>query len=73
MKGHFKLVRKMYYSTNNAQNWRRKWQPTPVFLSGESYGQRGLVGSGPWGLKELDTAEQQTFSAQTNGKPAGKK
>ena len=35
--------------------WRRKWQSTPVFLPGESHGQRGLVG--PWGLKELDTTE----------------
>ena len=28
--------------------WRRKWQPTPVFLSGESRGQRSLVGYSPW-------------------------
>ena len=34
--------------------WRRKWQPTPVFLPGESCGQGSLVGYGPWGLKELD-------------------
>ena len=31
--------------------WRRKWQPTTVFLPGESHGQRSLVGSGPWGRK----------------------
>ena len=29
--------------------WRRKWQPTPVFLSGKSHGQRSLVGYSPWG------------------------
>ena len=29
--------------------WRRKWQPTPVSLPGESYGQRSLAGSSPWG------------------------
>ena len=29
--------------------WRRKWQPTPVLLSGESPGQRSLVGYSPWG------------------------
>ena len=29
--------------------WRRKWQPTPVFLPGESHGQRSLMGCGPWG------------------------
>ena len=34
--------------------WRRAWQPTPVFLPGESHGQRSLVGYGPWGCKELD-------------------
>ena len=28
--------------------WRRKWQPTPVFLPGESHGQRSLVGYIPW-------------------------
>ena len=37
--------------------WRRAWQPTPVFLLGESHGQRSLVGYGPWGHKELDTTE----------------
>ena len=40
--------------------WRRKWQPTPVFLPGESHGQRSLVGYSPWGCKELNTAEQPT-------------
>ena len=32
--------------------WRRKWQPTAVFLPGKSRGQRSLVGYSPWGLKE---------------------
>ena len=35
--------------------WRRKWQPTPVFLTGESHGQRTLVGYSPQGRKESDT------------------
>ena len=35
----------------------RKWQPTPVFLPGESHGQRRLVGYSPWGCKESDTTE----------------
>ena len=35
--------------------WRRKGQPTPVFLPGESHGQRSLVGYGPRGHKESDT------------------
>ena len=30
--------------------WRRKWQPTPVFLLGESHGQRILAGYSPWEL-----------------------
>ena len=38
--------------------WRRKWQPTPVFLPGESHGQRSLVGYSPRGRKELDTTER---------------
>ena len=29
--------------------WRRKWQPTPVFLRAESFGQRSLAGCSPWG------------------------
>ena len=37
--------------------WRRKWQPTPVFLSGESHGQRSLAGYSPQGYKELTMTE----------------
>ena len=32
-------------------SWRRKWQPTPIFLSGKSHGQRSLVGYSPQGCK----------------------
>ena len=35
--------------------WRRKWQPTPVFLPEKFHGQRNLVGYSPWGHKESDT------------------
>ena len=38
-------------------HWRRKWQPTPVFLPGESQGQRCLVGCRLWGRTESDTTE----------------
>ena len=38
-------------------HWRRKWQPTPVFLPGESQGRGSLVGCRPWGRTELDTTE----------------
>ena len=41
--------------------WRRKWQPTPVFLPGESYGQRSLGGYRPWNCKESDTTECLTL------------
>ena len=38
-------------------HWRRKWQPTPVFLPGESQGQRSLVGCCLWGRTFLDMTE----------------
>ena len=38
-------------------SWRRKQQPTPVFLPGKSHGQRSLLGYSSWGWKELDTTE----------------
>ena len=40
----------------------RAWQPTPVFLPGESHGQRSLVGYSPWGCKESDMTEQVIVS-----------
>ena len=43
--------------------WRRAWQPTPVFLPGESHGQRNLAGYGPEGCKELDTTERLSSSS----------
>ena len=42
--------------------WRREWEPTPVFLPGESHGQRSLAGYSPWGCKELDTTERPTHT-----------
>ena len=56
-------------------SWRRKWQPTPVFLPGKSHGLRGLVGCSPWGCKELDTLSDFTFTfhfsciGEGNGNP----
>ena len=38
-------------------HWRRKWQPTPVFLPGESWGRGSLVGHRLWGRTESDTTE----------------
>src|SRR5574341_973499 len=42
-------------------HWRRKWQPTPLFLPGESHGQRSLVGCSPWGCTESDRTERLYF------------
>ena len=36
---------------------RRKWQPTPVFLPGESHGQKSLAGYSPWSCKKSDMTE----------------
>ena len=38
-------------------HWRRKWQPTPVFLPGESQGWGSLVGCRLWGLRKSDTTD----------------
>ena len=51
-------------------HWRRKWQPTPVFLPGESQGWGSLVGYCLWGRTESDTTEatqqQQDIHMQRN-------
>jgi len=41
--------------------WRRKWQPTPVFLAEKSHGWRSLVGNRPWFCKESDMTERLQF------------
>ena len=46
--------------------WRRKWQPTPVFLPGKSHGLRSLVGYSPRGRKESDTTERLHFHFHTS-------
>ena len=43
-------------------SWRLEWLPTPVFLPGESHGQRSLVGCSPWGHKESDMTEWLTHT-----------
>ena len=44
-------------------HWRRKWQPTPVFLPGEPQGRGSLVGCHLWGRTELDTTEATCSSS----------
>ena len=56
-------VKRIYidFDDNNIENssmfWRRKRQPTPVFLPGESQGRVSLVGFRLWGRTESDTTE----------------
>ena len=47
----------MVFNIGRYKNRRRKWQPTPAFLPGESQGQRSLEGHGPQGRRESDTTE----------------
>ena len=46
-------------------HWRRKWQPTPVFLPGESQGRGSLVGCHLWGRTESDTTERLSSSSSS--------
>ena len=55
-------VTSFYSSVFLSSFWRRKWQPIPVFLPGESHGQRGLVGYSLWGCKESDMTNQLTHT-----------
>ena len=48
---------RLSYFTFTFIHWRRKWQPTPVFLPGESQGRGSLVGRCLWGCTESDTTE----------------
>ena len=50
-------VRCEFYPRVEKIPWRRAGQPTPVFLPGESYGQRSLAGYSPWGHREPDMTE----------------
>ena len=52
--------------------WRRKWQPTPLFLPGKTYGWRSLAGYSPWGRKELEVTEWLHLTSYVN-KEGGKK
>ena len=43
-------------------SWRRKWQPTPVFLPGKSHGQRSLADYSPWVTKSRTRLSDFTFT-----------
>ena len=53
---------KKYYFCGRTTYTHIYWQPTPVFLPGESHGQRNLAGCGPWRRKESDMTEQLTHN-----------
>ena len=57
----------IYLPWSDRTSWRRKWQPTPVFLSGESHGQRSLVSHSPWGHKETDMTEATQHACTQDG------
>ena len=48
--------------------WRRAWQPSPIFLPGESHGQRGLAGYGPHGRKESETTKATAYNVDGRAK-----
>ena len=48
--------------------WRRKWQPSLVFLPGEFHGHRSLGGYSPWGCKELDMTKCTHTHTHTQSK-----
>ena len=50
---------------NIRKDWRRKWQPSPVFLPGKFHGQRSLAGYSPRDCKQSDTTEHMTLTIVT--------
>ena len=61
-------LKHIYYWGRIKCCWRRKWQPTPVFLPGESQGRRSLVGCRLWGRTESDTTEATLRQQQQQNK-----
>ena len=53
------------YPETVRNSWRRKWQPTPVFLPGKFEGQRSLAGYSSWGHKESDMTEWLSMRNKT--------
>ena len=51
------MTERLHFHFSLFMHWRRKRQPTPVFLPGESQGQGSRVGCRLWGRTELDTTE----------------
>ena len=51
------MTERLHFHFSLCMHWRRQWQPTPVFLPGESQGQGSLVGCRLWGCTESDMTE----------------
>ena len=58
-----------FYSWVRKIPWRGKWQPTPVFLPGESQGQRTLAGASPWGHKSWTQLSNETTTSSRRSAP----
>ena len=58
----YSVSQKKLIAEEYIEYWRRKWQPSPVFLPGESHGQRSLVGYSPWSRTESDMAERLSIA-----------
>ena len=52
------IIFDLYLEIGGKTLWSRKWQLTPVFLSGKSHGWKSLAACGPWGCKESDMTER---------------
>ena len=64
---HFQHRRPRFHPWVGKILWRKKWQPTPALLPGESHGRRSLGGCSPRGCKESDTAQQLNQNRITFG------
>ena len=53
-------------SLGQEDHLEKEWQPNPVFLPGDSHGERSLVGYSPWGRKESDMTEQLSLSSYSS-------
>ena len=58
VKSHLQCGKPRFHPWVRKIPWRRKWLPAPVFLPGESHGQRILVGYSPWDCVQSDTTER---------------
>ena len=56
------MQEKQFRALGQEDPLEKEWQPTPVFLTGKSHGQRSLVSHSLWGLKESDTTERPNNS-----------